>query len=104
MAKLEPGDVRAASDRALNHDEITVRLVDLPGWVLEGKQIRRQWSFRDHYQAIAFVNAVAWISHQTDHHPDMHVGYNKVSVTYSTHSSGGVSEKDLLCAAKVSRL
>jgi 4a-hydroxytetrahydrobiopterin dehydratase len=72
--------------------------------VLEGKQLRRQWSFRDHYEAIAFVNAVAWISHQTDHHPDMHVAYNKVAISFSTHSSGGVSEKDLLCAAKVSRL
>ncbi len=101
---LEPGNVRVASDRALTHDQITVRLADLPGWVLEGKQIRRQWTFRDHYQAIAFVNAVAWVSHQTDHHPDIQVGYNKVWVTYSTHSSGGVSEKDLLCAARVSNL
>src|SRR5512133_1471618 len=101
---METGDVRKASDRALTQDQITERLDDLPGWVLEGKQIRRQWTFRDHYQAIAFMNAVAWVSHRTDHHPEMHVGYNKVGICYSTHSSGGVSEKDLLCAARVSKL
>lgn len=104
MTTLATDDVRMASDQALAREKITERLSELQGWVLEGKQIRRQWTFRDHYQAIAFVNAVAWVSHQTDHHPDMQVGYNKVWVGYSTHSSGGVSEKDLLCAARVSRL
>ena len=104
MARVDPADVRTASDRAMTHEQITARLDDLPGWVLEGKQLRRQWTFRDHYQTIAFANAVAWVSHQTDHHPDMQVGYNKLSISYSTHSSGGVSEKDLLCAAMVSRL
>jgi 4a-hydroxytetrahydrobiopterin dehydratase len=104
MATLAATDVRTASDHALSPGELTKRLDELPGWVAEGDTIRRGWTFKDHYQTMAFVNAVAWVSHQTDHHPDMQVGYNRVSLSYSTHSSGGVSEKDLMCAAMVSQL
>lgn len=104
MPTLASADARTASDRALTSEQIRTRLNELPGWTIEGLSIRHTWSFRDHYQAMAFVNAVAWVSHQTDHHPDMQVGYNRVSVAYSTHSSGGISEKDLICAAKVSQL
>jgi 4a-hydroxytetrahydrobiopterin dehydratase len=53
---------------------------------------------------MAFVNASAWISHREDHHPDLEVGYNKCRVRYSTHSIGGISENDLICAAKVEAL
>jgi 4a-hydroxytetrahydrobiopterin dehydratase len=49
---------------------------------------------------MAFVNAHAWISHREDHHPDLLVGYNKVRIEYSTHSIGGLSENDFICAAK----
>lgn len=104
MAKLESADARSVSDQVLSATELASGLKDLPGWVLEGTCIRRTWKFKDHYEAMAFVNAVAWISHQQDHHPDMQVGYNSVSVSYCTHSSGGVSMKDLVCAPKVSQL
>ena len=52
----------------------------------------------------AFVNAAAWVSHQEDHHPDMEVGYNRCVVKYSTHSVGGLSENDFICAAKLDAL
>jgi 4a-hydroxytetrahydrobiopterin dehydratase len=53
---------------------------------------------------MAFVNAVAWLSHREDHHPDLKVSYNRCSIDYSTHSVGGLSENDFICAAKVDAL
>jgi 4a-hydroxytetrahydrobiopterin dehydratase len=53
---------------------------------------------------MAFVNAVAWIAHRADHHPDLSVHYNRVVVSYSTHDAGGVTGNDLICAARVEAL
>jgi 4a-hydroxytetrahydrobiopterin dehydratase len=53
---------------------------------------------------MAFVNATAWVSHREDHHPDLEVGYNEVTMRYSTHSVGGLSENDFICAAKINAL
>jgi len=53
---------------------------------------------------MAFVNAVAWIANQQDHHPDLTVGYGKAGVLFATHSVGGLSENDFICAAKVNAL
>ena len=53
---------------------------------------------------MAFVNALAWIAHQTDHHPDLQVGYNRCNVTFSTHSIGGLSDNDFICAARLNSL
>jgi 4a-hydroxytetrahydrobiopterin dehydratase len=53
---------------------------------------------------MAFVNALAWISHREDHHPDLAVGYNQCRVTYWTHAVGGLSENDFICAAKCDAL
>lgn len=80
------------------------RLGTLEGWTCEKTTMSRTWKFENHYQAMAFANAVAWISHAEDHHPEMLIGYDTVKLTYSTHSAGGVTEKDLVCAAKVSGL
>lgn len=79
-------------------------LADLPGWTKEGEQIARTFVFADHYEAMAFVNAVAWISHRENHHPDLAVGYKDVRITYWTHAIGGLSENDFICAAKVEKL
>ena len=73
----------------------------LPGWEQVGAEIVRTYSFKDYYRTISFVNAIAWIAHQEDHHPDLEVGYDKCRVRYSTHSVGGLSENDFICAAKV---
>jgi len=73
-------------------------------WHLHDKQINKIFSFKNYYQTIAFVNAVAWISHQEDHHPDMAVSYNRCEITYTTHAIGGLSENDFICAAKIDKL
>ena len=79
-------------------------LRDVPGWALVGQAIAKTWSFRNYHETMAFVNAVAWIAHREDHHPDMSVGYNRCRVEFSTHSIGGISENDLICAAKIETL
>ena len=53
---------------------------------------------------MAFVNALAWVAHAEDHHPDIEVGYNSCHVRYSTHAIGGLSENDFICAAKIDAL
>jgi 4a-hydroxytetrahydrobiopterin dehydratase len=81
-------------------------LATLPGWTPdpESKLIARRFAFDNFYQVMAFVNAVAEIAHAQDHHPDMMVGYNACTVSYSTHSRGGLTLNDAICAAQVSAL
>ena len=76
------------------------------GWRIaeDGRSIRRAFSFADFYETMAFVNAVAWIANAEDHHPDLEVGYDYCRMTFSTHSVGGLSENDFICAAKVDAL
>ena len=69
-----------------------------------GKEISRTCSFKNYYQTMAFVNALAWVAHAEDHHPDIEVGYNRCHVRYSTHAIGGLSENDFICAAKIDAL
>lgn len=69
-----------------------------------GNEISRSFKFKNYYQTIAFVNALAWVSHQEDHHPDLEVGYSRCLVRYSTHAIGGLSENDFICAAKIDAL
>lgn len=70
----------------------------------DGGEISRSFGFRDYYQTMAFVNALAWIAHAEDHHPDIEVGYNRCLVRYSTHAIGGLSENDFICAARIDAL
>lgn len=75
-------------------------------WSLtEDKQhIKRCFKFKNYYQTIAFVNALAWVAHSEDHHPDLEVGYNRCVANYSTHSVGGLSVNDFICAARIDAL
>jgi 4a-hydroxytetrahydrobiopterin dehydratase len=73
-------------------------------WEREEGKISKLFHFKGHYQTIAFVNAIAWISQRENHHPDLEVGYNHCRVTYTTHAIGGLSENDFICAAKVDAL
>lgn len=81
-------------------------LRELPGWELvnDAKTIRRTFTFPDYFATIAFVNALAWIAHREDHHPDLEVGYNRCTVRFSTHSVGGLSDNDFICAARINAL
>jgi 4a-hydroxytetrahydrobiopterin dehydratase len=77
-----------------------------PDWKLGpgAKSLERALKFRDFYRTMSFVNALAHIANVEDHHPDLEVGYNYCNVTFSTHSIGGLSENDFICAAKLDRL
>ena len=79
-------------------------LGQLKGWILEGGRLVKLYPFRNYHETMAFVNALAWISHREDHHPDLLVGYNKCRVEYWTHAIGGLSENDFICAAKADAL
>ena len=70
----------------------------------DGTEISRTFSFKNYYQTMAFVNALAWIAHAEDHHPDLEAGYSRCHVRYSTHAIGGLSENDFICAAKIDAL
>ena len=84
--------------------EIDALLGHVKGWQYQDGVITRTYEFKNYYQTMAFVNAVAWISHREDHHPDLTVGYNRCKVDYSTHAIKGISENDFICAAKVDAL
>jgi 4a-hydroxytetrahydrobiopterin dehydratase len=88
----------------LTEPEIRNLLQQLHGWEQAGKRIAKTYAFKNYYQTMAFVNAVAWISHREDHHPDLTVGYNQCRVEYMTHAIGGLSENDFICAAKLDKL
>jgi len=84
--------------------DISKYLAAVPGWELSGNEITRTYAFKNYYQTVSFVNAVAWIAHQEDHHPDISFGYKKCTVRYSTHAIGGLSENDFISAAKIDAL
>ncbi len=88
----------------LSSMEIENLLGKLSGWEHDGHAICKTYAFKDYYQTIAFVNAIAWVSHREDHHPDLLVTYNTCRIEYSTHSAGGLTEKDFSCAAQVDAL
>ena len=91
----------------LDASRATELLAELaPGWRIaeDGRSLRRAFSFADFYETMAFVNAVAWIANAEDHHPDLEVGYNYCRMAFSTHTVGGLSENDFICAAKVDAL
>lgn len=80
--------------------EIQAQLAELPAWRLEGGSLQRAFVFRDFHQTMAFVNALAWVVHGEDHHPEITIEYNRCVVRWHTHSTGGISENDFICAAK----
>ncbi len=85
-------------------DELAAHVATLRGWSLAGDRISKEFTFDNYHATIAFVNALAWIAHREDHHPDLAVHYNRCLVTYATHDAGGVTLNDIVCAAKVERL
>ena len=87
----------------LSENEVALLLKNLPGWQCSenSKEISKTFEFTNFYQTMAFVNAIAWFSHQENHHPDLEVSYSHCLVRYSTHAIGGLSENDFICAAKV---
>ena len=91
---------------ALTSDEVTKLLPEIPNWQVspDTKSITRNFDFKNFYKTMAFVNAVAWIANQENHHPDLEVGYNYCRVKYTTHAVDGLTKNDFICAAKVNTL
>jgi 4a-hydroxytetrahydrobiopterin dehydratase len=75
-------------------DDAGVRLQNLPGWSLAGDAITRQFTFAGFPEAVAFIVRLGFAAEAADHHPDLLVNYKRVTVTYSTHSEGGLTNKD----------
>lgn len=84
--------------------EVQSHLAQVSGWVLQGDSIEKTFSFKDFFETIAFVNALAWICHTEDHHPQLAVNYDRCVVRFNTHSVGGISVNDFICAAKADAL
>jgi 4a-hydroxytetrahydrobiopterin dehydratase len=88
----------------LERQQIEQRLKGLSGWTLDGDAIKKQYTFKDFPEAIAFVNRLAPEAEAADHHPDILINYKRVTLTYSTHSEGGLTNKDFEGAATADRL
>ncbi|HEY3382954.1 MAG TPA: 4a-hydroxytetrahydrobiopterin dehydratase [Vicinamibacterales bacterium] len=81
-------------------DEIDRRLKELPGWRREGDAIVRQFTFAGFPEAVAFVDRLVPAAEAADHHPDITINYKRVTLSYSTHSVGGITDKDFAGATK----
>lgn len=77
---------------------------EIKGWEVEEKSIHKTFSFGSFLEMTAFLQAAAWISLRQDHHPDVTSGYDSCTIRYSTHSAGGLTENDFICAARIERL
>ena len=84
----------------LSQKDLESRLSGLAGWAIEGDTIVRTYTFQGFPDAIAFVARLAFDAEAADHHPDLTINYKRVRVVWSTHSEGGVTEKDVAGAAQ----
>ena len=78
----------------LSAEQIAERIGEFPGWKVENKALVKTYTLKSFPDAIAFVTRLAFDAEAADHHPDLHVNYKKVTVTWSTHSEGGITDKD----------
>jgi 4a-hydroxytetrahydrobiopterin dehydratase len=89
---------------ALDAAAIARLLPQVAGWHIADGKLGKTFDFLDYYQTLAFVNALAYMTHTQDHHPELTVRYNSCSVLYETHSAHGLTENDFICAAKADAL
>ena len=105
---MKKADWSALTRRALTATEIVSQLAQREGWTLSGEgptlAIEKTFQFANYYETIAFVNALAFTAHVTDHHPELTVGYNRCLVRFNTHDVGGISGTDFECAAAADAL
>jgi 4a-hydroxytetrahydrobiopterin dehydratase len=88
----------------LSHTDAGARLKELRGWTLEGEAIRKQYTFGNFREAVSFVVRLAFDAEEADHHPDILISYKRVTLTYSTHSAGGLTDKDFAGAKAADRI
>jgi 4a-hydroxytetrahydrobiopterin dehydratase len=88
----------------MSDSQVREQLARADGWALRDGAIEKSFRFADFHHTMAFVNALAWIAHAEDHHPDLAVSWGRCTVRFNTHSVGGISINDFICAAKVDAL
>jgi 4a-hydroxytetrahydrobiopterin dehydratase len=99
---MDAGGTPASAARAWSEDEVDRRLAN--GWERVQGALEKSFRFPDFHHTMAFVNAVAWIAHRADHHPDLSVHFGRCTVRYSTHDAGGITSRDFDCAAQIDAL
>ena len=100
IEQLLASHCRGGNVSAMSSAEVVAQLTALAQWAFDAGALKRVFRFKNYYETLAFVNAVAYMVHQEDHHPDLQVGYNRCEIRYNTHSVDGISENDFICAAK----
>lgn len=93
-----------ATPAKLDKIEAEMLASELNNWIIVDNKLEKTFRFKNFHETMAFVNAVAWVAHSEDHHPDMDVTYSRCRLVWSTHSAGGITRNDIVCAAKVDRL
>ena len=88
----------------LSDAELQQALQKLPGWKKNGNAIERNFQFENFVQAMDFVNQIDEAAEAVNHHPDIHISYNKVTMTLVSHDSGGVTQRDIRMAGKINEL
>jgi 4a-hydroxytetrahydrobiopterin dehydratase len=88
----------------LTDDQITAELSESPGWTTENGEITQTFERRDFRDALLLVGAVAFLAEEAGHHPDIDIRWNKVTLTLSTHSAGGLTAADFSLARRISAL
>ncbi len=88
----------------MDPNQACVLLPKVPGWDLGGTALERRFKFKDFVGSMAFVNRVAQLAEAEGHHPDMHISWNRVTLTLTTHAIKGLSENDFIMAAKINEL
>ena len=101
---LEQKCLPLEGEPAMSAAQIAAHLNDAPGWALVSGAIEKTFTFNNFFQTMGFVNALGWICNTQDHHPDLAVSYSRCVVRFNTHSVGGISINDFICAAQVNQL
>ncbi len=99
LAEMKSQPIKAGVT-PLSRKKAEALLLQIPSWSLEERELRREFKFKDFRGAMAFVNLVAEIANEEDHHPDILISYNRVRITLSTHKISGLSMNDFIVAAK----
>jgi 4a-hydroxytetrahydrobiopterin dehydratase len=96
------------TETGLSEAEIAAHLQAVSGWKQDGPRIIKTFNFKNYYETLAFINAIAYVIHAEDHHPELTVTYNRCVIKFDTHTvnggRGGISVNDFICAAKVDAL
>lgn len=102
--KMVCSDNAIANSMVLSETEIQTKVADLPGWVVDGQELKRSFKFKNFVEAVDFVNQLVEPAEALAHHPDLEVGYGRVSVSVTTHDAGGLTHLDFALAEKISQL